>query len=234
MSGRWSGSDDALLRQMVAAHGQNWISVATHFPTRTPAQIAARWFKCLNPELSKGRFTAEEDAQIQQHVATNGAKNWKPITKILPNRSSKQCRERWENHLNPSLNLCPWTPEEDNFVYRQFKALGPRWAMIAKFLRGRTDVSVKNRFNASIRQRIQKNEAGQEYLQPLTPKLPAKPRPTTASREKRPVTPAVPFAGPLDTGSVGPVVPGLRNSAETDSVIGLFSPFAPPADDPFN
>ena len=27
-------------------------------------------------------------------------------------RNSKQCRERWHNHLSPEVKKEPWTPEE--------------------------------------------------------------------------------------------------------------------------
>jgi hypothetical protein len=235
MTSRWSESEDNLLRQMVAVHGQNWLSIAAHFPNRTPSQISTRWSKCVNPELSKGRFTPEEDARIREHVALNGIDNWKPIMQILPHRSSKQCKERWENHLNPNLNARPWTPEEDNFVYRQFKAVGPHWSMIARFLRGRTDVAVRNRFNSSIQKRIQKNDLGQEYLQPLIPRWQAPARRKRPSRVERPMTPSVPFVGRLQVSKAEPSEPPVGKPAtrEPGQVVGLFSP-STTEEDPFD
>ena len=45
-----------------------------------------------------------------------GVKSWSFIAKQLQGRLGKQCRERWYNHLNPSINKHPWTAEEDRVI----------------------------------------------------------------------------------------------------------------------
>jgi hypothetical protein len=166
MGRNWDESEDAVLKQMVAQHGKQWNIIANHLPNRTASQVAARWEKCLDPNITKGPFTPEEDAQIADFVATHGPRNWPQITQILLHRSSKQCRERWFNHLDPSVTKTPWTPEEDALIFEQFKASGGKWSAIAKLLPGRTDNAIKNRYNSSISKRIQIDANNAEVLLP--------------------------------------------------------------------
>jgi hypothetical protein len=34
------------------------------------------------------------------------------VAEVLQDRTAKQCRERWVNHLDPSINKSKWTAEE--------------------------------------------------------------------------------------------------------------------------
>ena len=66
-------------------------------------------------------------------------------------KSGKQCRERWLNHLSPGLKKHPWTPEEEHVLYFYQHIFGNKWAYIAKYLPGRSENSIKNQFYSSIR-----------------------------------------------------------------------------------
>ncbi|OHT09021.1 Myb-like DNA-binding domain containing protein [Tritrichomonas foetus] len=166
MGRNWEESEDAILKQLVATHGKQWNLIAQHLPKRTASQVAARWEKCLDPNITKGPFTAEEDQMIVDYVSRNGPRGWPRITSILPNRSSKQCRERWFNHLDPNVKKVQWTAEEDNLIFQQHKTIGSKWSTIAKMLPGRTDNAIKNRWNSSISKRIQTDANGNEYVLP--------------------------------------------------------------------
>ena len=106
-------------------------------------------------KTSKG-WTASEDEILLKIVNSRGQKAWSSIARELnalnhngnPIRKGRHCRERWFNHVNPDLKRGEWTQEEDDFIIAQHKILGNRWSEISKKMQGRTENSVKNRFNS--------------------------------------------------------------------------------------
>mmetsp|Transcript_27125 Transcript_27125/g.38840 ORF Transcript_27125/g.38840 Transcript_27125/m.38840 type:complete len:614 (+) Transcript_27125:155-1996(+) len=70
----------------------------------------------------------------------------------VPERTGKQCRERYVNHLNPRLKTTDFTPIEDATIWRMFATVGTKWAIMSKIIPGRTDNNLKNRFHNLKRQ----------------------------------------------------------------------------------
>ena len=71
-------------------------------------------------------------------------------------KSGKQCRERWHNHLNPSLKKDGFTLEDEIKVFEYQKKLGNKWSEIANFFEGRNDNFIKNCFYSAIRRNLRK------------------------------------------------------------------------------
>jgi len=82
------------------------------FPGKSSDQCKARWQSLLKVNLTKAPWTQEEDRLLSQIIQEKGPKKWKEIAfelnkKMEPNkvfRQGKQCRERWINHLDPTIN----------------------------------------------------------------------------------------------------------------------------------
>ncbi|XP_043706444.1 transcription factor MYB3R-1-like isoform X2 [Telopea speciosissima] len=153
--GQWTPEEDELLHKAVQRFkGRNWKKIAECFKDRTDVQCLHRWQKVLNPELVKGPWSKEEDDIIIELVNKYGAKKWSTIAQALPGRIGKQCRERWHNHLNPAINKEAWTQEEELVLIQAHQIYGNKWAELTKFLPGRTDNSIKNHWNSSVKKKL--------------------------------------------------------------------------------
>ncbi|KAL7121282.1 hypothetical protein ACP275_02G173500 [Erythranthe tilingii] len=125
-------------------------------PGRTDTQCLHRWGKVIKPDLVKGPWSKEEDDLLVELVGKLG-KKWREIEKHLPGRIGKQCRERWFNHLNPEINKAAWTKEEETVLIGVHAQYGNKWSEISKFLPGRTENSVKNHWNGSLKRKLDLN-----------------------------------------------------------------------------
>jgi len=84
-------------------------------------------------------------------VREHGRQNWAAIAGAVAGRGAKSCRLRWCQHLAPELDSRPFTPEEDARIVELQRVHGNKWATIARFLHGRSDNAVKNRWNSALR-----------------------------------------------------------------------------------
>jgi len=193
----WGVEEDQQLMDLVRIHGKQWGLIASLMKNRTASQVSSRWEKCLDPIIIKGPFSLEEDEKIKKFVNINGPHNWPKITDYLPNRSPKQCRERWFNHLDPNVIKDFWSPEEDEIIFEQYQMMGPKWSKIAKYIPGRTDNAIKNRWNSSISKRISKKGGSGACLLPQVskrkPKTISQQISSSASNELPKLTIPIPF-----------------------------------------
>jgi myb proto-oncogene protein len=128
---------------------------------RWSSYVVGRVAQCK--DVNRGRFSKEEDYMLQQAVTEFGPDCWREVARKLPNRTTKQCRERWQNCLSPDVKKGkkgPWTAEEDHLLLEKHREYGNRWATIAGSLPGpgRTGMAVKHRYELlQRRQRAQQN-----------------------------------------------------------------------------
>jgi hypothetical protein len=159
---RWTKDEDARLREGVKACGpKSWKKVSTDYlgDLRSEVQCLHRWTKVLKPGLVKGPWTDEEDAIILSCI-DRGMTKWSDIANCVPGRLGKQCRERWSNHLDPNLKKGHWSVEEDRLLVEAQSVLGNCWSRISKVIQGRSENSIKNRWNSAVRkQRQDENQA---------------------------------------------------------------------------
>jgi hypothetical protein len=104
-------------------------------------------------------WTKEEDALLLSIVQTmQMPMKWSIVAMSLPDRTGKQCRERYVNHLNPRLKVTDWNALEDSMIFHLYNSIGSHWAKMSKIIPGRTDNGIKNRFHNLRRQYEREDE----------------------------------------------------------------------------
>lgn len=142
----WTPEEDAMLRAAVEQYGDDWNAIAGSVPGRNKLQCVQRWKKTLKPGQVKGPWKPEEDSLLLHVMSEEVEGDWQAISRRVPGRNAKQCKERWMLNLNPQINHGPWTAEEDAMLIDLHAEVGGRWSILAKRLEGRTEHAIKTRF----------------------------------------------------------------------------------------
>lgn len=103
-------------------------------------------------------WTKEEDAKLLSIVQSmRMPMKWSIVAQSLQERTGKQCRERYVNHLNPRLKVTDWSPVEDATIFYFYNISGSHWAKMSRGIPGRTDNGIKNRFH-NLRRQLERED----------------------------------------------------------------------------
>ncbi|KAG5180027.1 hypothetical protein JKP88DRAFT_154799, partial [Tribonema minus] len=165
----WSAAATDRLRGLVEAQQQRtsgggaagrvaWEAVAAALAAErgegeaelSAAQCMLQWRAVVNQGATVtgvGTWCEPEDKRLAVLVA-HFNQAWSSVARYMPGREPKQCRERFNNVVNPALlRSGPWTPEEDALLESMMQQTGHRFADAARCLPGHSYNDVKNRFN---------------------------------------------------------------------------------------
>ena len=117
-----------------------------------------------NPILRK-KFTEEEDELLKKAVEQNTDNDWYVISQCVPNRTTRQCHDRWALYLSPSINKKPWTEKEESFLMKMVRQYGKQWVTISLLFDGRTETQLKNKYNALLRRVNKKKRNKVKYVE---------------------------------------------------------------------
>ena len=93
----WTTYEDQRLLAGIHRFGlDDWTRISAFVGNgRTRAQCSQRWFRGLDPRISKTRWTEEQDERLLTLVAQFGEKRWTSLAKNVPDRCDVQCRYRY-------------------------------------------------------------------------------------------------------------------------------------------
>ena len=109
---------------------------------------------------TKKHFNPIEDKILKDFVENFGC-NWVKASNHLGNRTPRQCKDRYMTYLSPDINLNSWTEEEDLKLKELVERFGKKWTKLARFLPGRSDNALKNRWNKHL---LKKNNSEPSVL----------------------------------------------------------------------
>ncbi|KZV63133.1 hypothetical protein PENSPDRAFT_221890 [Peniophora sp. CONT] len=111
-------------------------------------------------EKIQGRpWQPHEDALLLNAIhSTQGDIDWKIIAKSVPDRTNKACRKRWLHSLCPTVKKTAWTQAEDDTLLSLYNLHGPKWALIARAIPGRTDDACSKRYREALDPSLKRDE----------------------------------------------------------------------------
>jgi hypothetical protein len=108
----WSEYEDQRLLCAIHKFGlDNWPFVSQFVGNqRTRAQCSQRWFRGLDPRISKVLWTDAEEKRLLALVQQHGDKAWTRISAELGNRSDAQCRYHYRQLIKDAPTPPPPPP----------------------------------------------------------------------------------------------------------------------------
>ena len=101
---KFTKEEDNKLEYAIKVFGlNNWSYVAKAIGTKTVRQCRERWYNQLNPQLTKGRWTPQEDILLIQKYQELGPK-WVLLAKYITNKSPVSIKLRWKR-LSKKSNM---------------------------------------------------------------------------------------------------------------------------------
>jgi hypothetical protein len=133
-------------------------------------------------------FSPGDDEELRRLVSSFGDNNWGFVAQqMTAGFTSRQCRERWHNYLDPYLDHESWSDDDDRRLLDEFARVGPRWAAIAGCFAGRSGNSVRNRFFLLQRKARKKGGESEKRAAPPSLRVPLPARQCEAPRGPDPM-----------------------------------------------
>lgn len=115
-TGRFTEKERSLLESAITTFGENadWNLIASQVPGRTANQCRRTWNYGRTHHIQRQDepWTDEDRQRLKSAVERFGAKKWTLISEFVIGKTPDQCRNQWEQRLNPRVNTGPWSNRE--------------------------------------------------------------------------------------------------------------------------
>ena len=100
LKGSWRREEDEIIIKFVRTYGcKSWTKLAKMLPGRIGKQCRERWLNHLNPDLSRGPWTPQEDYQLMILHEQFG-NSWSKIAARMPTRADNMIKNRWYSTIS--------------------------------------------------------------------------------------------------------------------------------------
>ena len=119
------------------------------------------YFTNIKMEIKKSKrkkFTKEEDLILINIFSFSIDFKWEKYSKLFPNRTERQCKERYKNYLANNILNNEWTEEEDEKLISYIKIMGLKWVKLTEYFPTRSANNLKNRWYKHLSKKIPTSE----------------------------------------------------------------------------
>lgn len=142
--------------------------------------------------LKGGAWKNSEDEILKAAVMKYGLNQWSRISSLLVRKSARQCKERWYEWLDPSINKTEWTREEEEKLLHLAKIFPSQWRTIAPIV-GRSPAQCVDHYEKLLDQAQGKEDNDENDPRKLKPgeidphpeTKPAKPDPIDMDEDEK-------------------------------------------------
>ena len=116
----WTEAEDTRLLAGIYRFGLDAWGPVTEFvgSGRSRAQCSQRWFRGLDPRISKVLWTEEEERKLIETVQQYGDHSWTRVANILGNRSDAQCRYHYYQLVGNNASIANDDTTRNNQLFR--------------------------------------------------------------------------------------------------------------------
>ncbi|CAF3422551.1 unnamed protein product [Rotaria sp. Silwood1] len=113
--------------------------------------------------IKGGVWRNTEDEILKAAVMKYGKNQWSRIASLLHRKSSKQCKARWFEWLDPSIKKTEWSRDEDEKLLHMAKLMPTQWRTIAPIVQ-RTAAQCLERYEYLLDQAQRRREGLDETV----------------------------------------------------------------------
>ena len=102
-------------------------------------------------KITKEQFTEKENRKLLKLKSKYPEYDWEEISRLMKTKSDRQCKDRYNNYLDPNINKTPFNEDEDKLLIDKYNEIGSKWKKIKGFFPNRSEVQVRNRCQKLLR-----------------------------------------------------------------------------------